>query len=102
MAIDPAQLDQRNGQVSRLLQYLPAIFQEAPNDKANPRTPLPLGRFLMAFESILLGLPKTRPAEWADLEQQPGFEEIVGGALEEGTSELLLDGIPALFRPGSR
>jgi phage tail-like protein len=100
MAIDPKKLDPRNGQVSRLLGYLPAIFQELRGDPTNPPTPLPLGRFLMAFESILLGLPKRRPAEWADLQQQPGFEEIVGGALQQGTSEKLLDGIQRYFDPG--
>ena len=100
MAINTAQLDPRIGQVSRLLQYLPAIFQEAPEDRENPRAPLPLGQFLMAFESILLGLPKSRPAEWTDLQQQPGLEEILGGASEEGTSERLLDGIQRYFDPG--
>lgn len=100
MTIDPAQLDPRIGQVSRLLQYLPAIFQEAPRDPTIPPAPLPLGRFLMAFESILLGLPKSRSAEWTDLAQQPGFEEIVGGASEQGTSELLLEGIQRYFDPG--
>jgi phage tail-like protein len=95
--MDPAQLDPRLGQLSRLLQYLPAIFQEPPGD---PAKPLPLGRLLMAFESILLGLPKSRPAEWTDLGQQPGLEEIIGGAVEQGTSERLLDGIERYFDPG--
>jgi phage tail-like protein len=100
MAIDPEKLDPRTGQVSRLLQYLPAIFQEAPGDPAHPPAPLPLGRFLMAFESILLGLPKSRSVEWTDLQQQPGLEEIVGGASEQGTSERLLEGIQRYFDPG--
>jgi phage tail-like protein len=100
MAINPRQLDPRIGQVSRLLQYLPAIFQDQPNDEVNPREPVSLGRFLMAFESILLGLPKGRPAEWKDLQQQPGLEEMIGGASEEGTSERLLDGIQRYFDPG--
>jgi len=99
MAMDPSQLDPRIGQVSRLLQYLPAIFQEAqPNSTIPP--PPPIGRFLMAFESVLLGLPKGRAAEWADLLEQPGFEEIVGGASEGGTSETLLAGVQRYFEPG--
>src|SRR5215467_2848531 len=100
MAIDPGQLHHRTGQVSRLLQYLPAIFQETPGVPANPPAPLPIGRFLMAFESILLGLPKSHPSEWADLQQQPGFEEILGGTVQQGTSEKLLDGIHRYFDPG--
>ena len=99
MTIDPSQLDPRNGQASRLLQYLPAIYQEAPPTSASS-PPLPIGRFLMAFESILLGLPKSRTAEWADLRAQPGLEEIVGGASEEGTAELLLAGVHRYFEPG--
>jgi phage tail-like protein len=102
MAIDPTKLDPRAGQVSRLLGYLPAIFQEPPAG-ADPASPLPLGRFLMAFESILLGLPKSSRAdgvEWADLQQQPGFEEILGGALQQGGSVQLLDGIQRYFDPG--
>jgi phage tail-like protein len=100
MAIDPEKLDPRTGQVSHLLGYLPAIFQEMPAPTTDPPPPLPLGRFLIAFESILLGLPKTRPAEWADLQQQPGFEEILGGAVQQGTSEVLLEGIQRYFDPG--
>lgn len=99
MAIDPQKLDPRTGQLSRLLGYLPAIFQELPGDSTDP-TPPPVGRFLMAFESILLGLPKSRSAEWADLQQQPGFEEILGGAVEQGTNEKLLDGVERYFDPG--
>lgn len=96
MTIDPGKLDPRTGQLSSLLGYLPAIFQELPDGSA----PLPIGRFLMAFESILLGLPKSRPTEWADLQQQPGFEEMLGGAMQQGTSERLLDGIHRYFDPG--
>lgn len=99
MAIDPKKLDPRKGQLSSLLGYLPAIFQELPENTTNPPPPLPVGRFLMAFESILLGLPKSRPEERADL-QQPGFEEILGGALQQGTSDKLLDGIQRYFDPG--
>ena len=96
MAIDSAKLDPRSGQLSHLLDYLPAIFQEPPGDASA----LPVGRFLMAFESILLGLQKSRAAEWADVQQQPGLEEILGGARQQGTAELLLEGIDRYFDPG--
>jgi len=55
----------------------------------------------MAFESILLGVPKSRPVEWADVQQQPGLEEILGGAQQQGTGEILLEGIDRYFDPGS-
>jgi hypothetical protein len=97
MTIDPQKLDPRIGQLSRLLGYLPAIFQEP----TVPASPLPVGRLLMAFESLLLGLSKNRPEEWADLQQQPGFEEILGGALQQGTAEQLLDGVQRYFDPGA-
>jgi phage tail-like protein len=100
MALDPEALDPRDGQVSRLLAYLPAIFQEPPGQAAGPPAPLPLGRFLMAFESILLGLPKSRATEWADL-QQPGLEEILGGAVQQGSAEKVLAGIERYFDPGA-
>jgi len=100
MAIDPLKLDPRNGQVSRLLGYLPAVFQEPPDGSSDPPPPLPIGRFLMAFESILLGLQKSRAAESADLLQQPGLEEILGGAEQQGTKDTLLEGIDRYFDPG--
>ncbi len=100
MTIDPKKLDSRQGQVSRLLGYLPAIFQELPGNPTDPPPLLPVGRILMAFESILLGLQKSGHSEWADLQQQPGFEEILGGAVQQGTSELLLDGVQRYFDPG--
>jgi phage tail-like protein len=95
MAIDPAKIDPRIGQASRLLGYLPAIFQDGPPGGENP-----VARLLMAFESILLGLNKSRPSEWLDLQYQPGFEEILGGALQQGSSNSLLDGIQRYFDPG--
>jgi phage tail-like protein len=49
----------------------------------------------MAFEAILLGLPRSGSDE---LKQQPGLEEIIGGA--QDTSEQLLDGIERYFDPG--
>jgi hypothetical protein len=103
MTIGPEDLDARTGQVSRLLGYLPAIFQDmslAPTEIPASPQPLALGRVLMAFESILLGLAKSRPEEWRDLQFQPGLEEILGGAVLQGTSEQLLDGIERYFDPG--
>jgi len=96
--MDPGKLDPRVGQASRLLSYLPAIFRDPPPD--NSGAPNPLARMLMAFEAIFLGLSKSRPSEWADLQQQPGFEEILGGAFQEGTSEQLLVGVRRYFDPG--
>jgi phage tail-like protein len=93
---DPKNLAPRKNQLSRLLEYLPAIFREQPPDVSPP---LPLGRFLMAFESILLGLPKSSDDECRDLLYQPGFEEILGGALRQGTKTKLLDGIQRYFDP---
>jgi phage tail-like protein len=100
MAIDPDMLDTRPGQVSRLLGYLPAIYQERPAEGSDSSSLPLLARFLMAFESLFLGLPKNRREEWADLRYQPGFEEIIGGAVEQGTSETLLVGIQRYFDPG--
>lgn len=100
MTINPKDLDPRAGQVSRLLGYLPAIFQDPPQGSSEAASPLPLGRLLMAFESIFLGLPKSSPVEWADVNQQPGFEEILGGAFEQGTSKTILDGVQRYFDPG--
>ena len=97
MTIGPEDLDNRPGQDSSLMGYLPAIFREMPADAG---AALPLGRFLMAFESILLGSAKSRPEEWRDLQYQPGLEEILGGAYQQGTSEQLLDGIQRYFDPG--
>ena len=99
MAIDPATMPRRNGQNSRLLNYLPAIFQEQPN--AAPGAPLFLGRMLMAFEAILLGLPKSNPQEIAELNEVVGLEEILGGAFNTTTGEKLLDGIQRYFEPAA-
>jgi phage tail-like protein len=98
MPIDLGKLDPRTGQVSRLLGYLPAIFQDpgaGPSGEPNIA-----GRLLMAFESILLGLSKSGPSEWTDLQYQPGFEEIIGGAGQGGGSSTLLTGIQRYFDPG--
>jgi len=102
MAIDPDTLDPRLGQASRLLGYLPAIYQEREEEQGSgPQSPLFLARFLMAFESLFLGLSKSSRDEWADLLYQPGLEEIIGGAVEQGSSETLLVGIQRYFNPGS-
>src|SRR5436309_7699743 len=104
MALDPKTqvpkpIDARTGQLTRLFSYLPGIFQETPLGVAGP---LPLGRLLMAFESIFLGLAKTRQSEWVDL-QQPGLEEILGGAVDEsGAKQMLLAGIERYFDPVSK
>ena len=63
-------INERTGQGSSLLNYLPAIFQE--DSEANQ--PNFLGRFLLAFERILLGL-----GEISSEVPQPGIEEILGG-----------------------
>jgi len=96
MPIDPGKIDERVGQTSRLFDYLPAIFQDGADGGPNS-----LGRLLMAFESIFLGLSKSSLPEWADLRRQPGFEEILGGALQQGTSNKLLEGAQRYFDPGS-
>jgi phage tail-like protein len=101
MAIDPDTLDPRLGQASRLLGYLPAIYQEREEEGSGSPSPVFLARFLMAVESLFLGLPKSRREERADLLYQPGLEEIIGGAVEQGSSETLLVGIQRYFNPGS-
>lgn len=85
---DPQANDPRAGQLSSLLNSLPAIFQQAP-----------LGRYLLAFESVLLGLPKANTAQWRDL-QQPGLEEILGGTMDHVTGNPLLAGFERYFDPG--
>ncbi len=57
-------INDRPGQASSLLDYLPAIFQE---DSA-PSQPNFLGRFLLAFEHILLGFEKK-----SEENEEPGF-----------------------------
>jgi phage tail-like protein len=98
MAIDSSKIDRRDGQTSRLFGYLPAIFQDSGDSTTG--VPNPLGRLLMAFESIFLGLSKSYESEWADLQQQPGFEEILGGAVNQSSRKILLEGIQRYFDPG--
>jgi P2-related tail formation protein len=55
---------------SGLLQYLPAVYQEDPF----------LGRFLLAFEKILLGRPDSPAADPPDPDLNPlGLEQIIDG-----------------------
>lgn len=63
MAIDETQ-------ASSLLNYLPAIFQ----DGSAPGQPNFMGRFLLAFERILLGL-----GEGSEEIPEPGLEEAIAG-----------------------
>jgi hypothetical protein len=100
MAISSSTMAPRSGQSSGLLGYLPAIFQSKP-DNAAPDDPLFLGRLLMAFESVLLGLGKSGPAEWAELNQLVGLEEILGGAVDPISGKKLLDGVQRYFEPGA-
>ena len=100
MPIDPGKLDPRNGQTSGLLRYLPALFQDS--GKATTGEPSALGRVLMAFESMLLGLGKNRESEWADLKQQPGLEEILGGSVDQSSGKKLLEGVSRYFDPGPK
>lgn len=78
--------DERVGQVSRYLDYLPAIFQ--PDEQT--AQPDFLGRFLLAFEQVLTGLGDV---------QNPGLEEILDGIVaESGASRLA--GMERYFDPG--
>ncbi len=80
MAIDETE-------VSSLLNEIPAIFQEV----SQPGTTNFLGRFLLAFEHILLGLGE---------ESEPGLEEILGGIVDSISGESRLAGIERYFEPG--
>ncbi|HEY9605873.1 MAG TPA: phage tail protein [Allocoleopsis sp.] len=95
-------IDRRPGQASSLLEYLPIIFQEG----SQPAQSNFLGRFLLAFERILLGL-----GEVSAEAPQPGLEEILGGGaiadpdriLEQSSGEKkVLAGIQRYFEPGVR
>ncbi|NET77578.1 phage tail protein [Okeania sp. SIO1F9] len=78
-------IDER--EVSSLLNEIPAIFQEV----SQPGTTNFLGRFLLAFEHILLGLGE---------ESEPGLEEILGGIVDSISGERRLAGIERYFEPG--
>lgn len=94
--------NQRSGEASSLLDYLPAIFQEG----SAPGQPHFLGRFLLAFERTLLGLE-----EVSQEVPQPGLEEILGGGAIADPDKILaqsngekkpLAGIQRYFEPGVR
>jgi phage tail-like protein len=81
-------IDERLGQAGSLLNNLPAIFQE---DSA-PGQPNFLGRFLLAFEKILLGLDEVN---------EPGLEEILGGIVDPVSGATRMVGIQRYFEPGA-
>ncbi len=83
-------IDER--QASSLLNQIPAIFQEG----SEPSQPNFLGRFLLAFERILLGLGETSPEV-----PEPGLEEILGGIVDPISGEKRLAGIERYFEPGA-
>ena len=91
-------IEERPGQSSDLLNDLPAIFQAG----STPDQPNFLGRFLLAFERILLG-----SSEVSSEVPQPGLEEILGGGAIAGPGQILksvvaLAGIQRYFEPGVR
>lgn len=73
---------------SSLLNEIPAIFQVV----SQPGTTNYLGRFLLAFEQILLGLGD---------ESEPGLEEILGGIVDPISEQRKLAGIERYFEPGA-
>src|SRR5262245_59278833 len=79
--------DERPGQVSRYLDYLPAIYREEV-DTARPEF---LGRMLLAFEQVLTGLGD--PAA-------PGLEEILDGIVEPAGSGTGRGGVQRCCEPG--
>ncbi len=92
-------IDQRPGQGSSLINYLPAVFQE----DGELDQPNFLGRFLLAFERILLGL-----GEISEEVKEPGLEEIIGGGEivdkldnPDNKEKTKLAGIQRYFEPGA-
>jgi phage tail-like protein len=79
--------DERPGQASSYLDYLPAIYQED-GEVGQPNF---LGRFLLAFEKILTGL--------GDVDE-PGLEEILDGIVDPVSGAILLAGVHRYFNPG--
>ncbi len=79
--------NERPGQASRYLDYLPAIYQQ--NTEAGH--PNFLGRFLLAFEQVLTGLGDTK---------EPGLEEVLGGIVDPVSGALRLAGVHRYFDPG--
>lgn len=78
---------------SSLLDYLPALFQL----DSEPEKPNFAGRFLLAFERLLLGL-----GEVSEEIPEPGLEEILAGGTIKISSETTVDlrGIERYFDPG--
>lgn len=95
MAVNP-----RSGQASSLLNDLPALFQE----NSKPDQPNFFGRFLLAFERILLGFGETTTELPADATtvaiEEPGLEEILTGIVDPVTRTTRLGGIQRYFEPG--
>lgn len=76
------------GELSRYLEYLPAIFQEA---TATGQPPV-LGRILLAFEQVLTGRGSVA---------EPGLEEILDGIRDPNDpGNMLLAGVQRYFDPG--
>ena len=98
----PTRSDPRLGQASRLLGYLPAIYQEREEEQGSgPQSPLFLARFLMAFESLFIGLSKSSRDERADLLYQPGLEVAGGAVSSKAARKPCLSGSQRYFNPGS-
>ena len=79
--------DDRPGQASRYLEYLPAIYQQ----EAEVGRPNFLGRFLLAFEQMLTGLGDGN---------EPGLEEILDGLVDPVSGTTRLAGIHRYLDPG--
>src|SRR5262245_3569813 len=81
--------DDRPGQASRYLEYLPAIYQQ----EAEVGRPNFLGRFLLAFEQMLTGLGDSN---------EPGLEEILDGLVGSVSGATQLAGIHRYLDPGPK
>ncbi len=79
--------DDRPGQMSAYLDYLPAVFRE----DAGADGPNVLGRFLLAFEKVLTGL--------GDVDE-PGLEEKLEGITDPVSGAVRLGGVQRYFDPG--
>ncbi len=79
--------NERPGQASRYLDYLPAVFQE----DAQSSQPNFLGRFLLAFEHVLTGRGDNDP---------PGLEEILDGITPGPDGVTPRAGVERYFDPG--
>lgn len=79
--------EERPGQASRYLEYLPSVYQQ----DAQVGLPNFLGRFLLAFEQVLTGLGEV---------DEPGLEEILDGIVDPVSSAFRLAGVHRYFDPG--